>query len=115
MKYFEDEWGVVVSIGELYDEFEMLRKLDPEEYNYEFEQYVDNCIGQNGTLTPVEVKQYTYDTLWTSVKDSLQKFLNIFGIEYDLKPISNLFWRFEITATEAQKNAIISYIKGVAA
>ena len=36
-----------------YKEFELLKREQPEEYDYTFEQYIQNCTSKNGTLEEV--------------------------------------------------------------
>lgn len=42
-----------VTEKELRQEFEQLKREQPEEYNYTFEQYIQNCTSKNGTLEEV--------------------------------------------------------------
>ena len=42
-----------VTEKELRQEFEQLKREQPEEYDYTFEQYVRNCTSKNGTLKEV--------------------------------------------------------------
>lgn len=44
-----------VTEKELRQEFEQLKREQPEEYNYTFEQYIQNCTSKNGTLEEVYV------------------------------------------------------------
>ena len=39
-----------VTEKELRQEFERLKRERPEEYDYTFEQYIQNCTSKNGTL-----------------------------------------------------------------
>ena len=39
-----------VTEKELRQEFEQLKREQPEEYDYTFEQYIQNCTSKNGTL-----------------------------------------------------------------
>ena len=43
---------------ELRQEFEQLKREQPEEYDYTFEQYIQNCTSKNGTLKEVCVCPY---------------------------------------------------------
>ena len=42
-----------VTEKELRQEFEQFKREQPEEYNYTFEQYIQNCTSKNGTLEEV--------------------------------------------------------------
>ena len=42
-----------VTEKELRQQFEQLKREQPEEYDYTFEQYVQNCTSKNGTLEEV--------------------------------------------------------------
>ena len=51
MRLFKDERGHLITEQELRQEFGMLKLIDPDNYNYSFENYNRNCIDKNGTLT----------------------------------------------------------------
>ena len=42
-----------VTEKELRQEFEQLKREQPEEYDYTFKQYIQNCTSKNGTLKEV--------------------------------------------------------------
>lgn len=52
-RVFEDERGYTVTEDELRRDFEELKRNEPEEYFYSFEDYVDMCTGKHGTLTEI--------------------------------------------------------------
>lgn len=52
-RLFEDEHGYTVTEDELRRDFEELKREEPEEYWYSFEDYIRNCTGKNGTLTEI--------------------------------------------------------------
>ena len=115
MRMYQDEMGRLVTIGELWDEFEELKQVAPDEYNYEFDQYVENCTGKDGTLTEVTVDTFGYETLWANVAKSLTRFLKAFGIKFKVSGISNMIWHFDITATDRQKAEVVSFLQEIAA
>lgn len=49
-KWIDCESGETITEKQLYDEFCFLKKEQPEEYNFEFEDYIRNCESKNGTL-----------------------------------------------------------------
>lgn len=56
MKTFYDiESEKIVSVLELHNEYTENRKSFPEEFNYSFSEYVNNCLTiNNGTLEVIE-------------------------------------------------------------
>lgn len=42
-----------VTEKELRQQFEQLKREQPEEYDYTFERYIQNCTSKNGTLEEV--------------------------------------------------------------
>lgn len=52
-RIFEDERGWLVTEEELRRDFEELKREEPEEYWYSFEDYIRVCTGKNGTLTEI--------------------------------------------------------------
>ena len=50
---FLDEAGKIVMESELYEDFQNMKKEDPEEYGYSFTDYVRECTGKNGTLKQI--------------------------------------------------------------
>lgn len=114
MKMYEDERGGLITIGELWDEFEQLQAIDPVEYAYDFDEYVSNCTGKNGTLKEVEVQRFSYETLWTSVARQLEQFLNAFGIRFEMSEISHMIRRFDMIGTEKQRQQVVKFLQEVA-
>lgn len=54
MRLFKDtEYGDIVTESVLKAEFNALRSENPTEYNYSFDEYVNNCISKNGFLTEI--------------------------------------------------------------
>ena len=51
--YFDTEHGQTISEDELRAEFESLVLENPEEYNYCFARYLQNCTGKCGTLIEI--------------------------------------------------------------
>lgn len=47
-KLYDINSGEITTIDELKTIFDQLKAEEPEEYNYSFTQYIDNCIGKNG-------------------------------------------------------------------
>ena len=45
--------GMMVSREQLYNEYVELRKAQPDEYCYSFDEYIENCTGKNGQLVPI--------------------------------------------------------------
>lgn len=113
MMMYEDERGGLVTIGQLWDEFEDLKYIDPKSYDYDFEQYVNECTGKDGTLTPVNVSKFEYETVFSELGRSVQRFMDAFGIRYELNEISNMIWHFEITATDRQRAKLCDHIRRV--
>lgn len=52
-RIFEDERGWLVTEDELRRDFEELKREEPEETDYTFEEYLAMCTGKNGTLTEI--------------------------------------------------------------
>jgi hypothetical protein len=90
-------------------EFERLREMDPETYDYSFERYVENCTSKNGFLMRIDVNWFTYDTLW--LVSEISNYLDERGIRYTTKPVDHLFRRFSILASDAQKCNLMRFIK----
>lgn len=56
MKTYRDtENGEILTESQLKAEFETLKAEEPETYNYNFYQFIENCLSKNGFLE--EVKQ----------------------------------------------------------
>lgn len=51
--YFDTEHGQTISEEELRTEFAALVLENPDEYNYSFEKYLQNCTGKDGTLIEI--------------------------------------------------------------
>lgn len=51
MRLFKDEQGHLITEQELRQEFGLLKLIDPDSYDYSFENYIRNCTDKNGTLT----------------------------------------------------------------
>lgn len=49
-KFLDTENGVEITIAELEAEFEQLKREQPTEYNYSFDEYLNNCTSKNGFL-----------------------------------------------------------------
>lgn len=56
MRLFKDEEGHLITEQELRQEFGMLKLVDPDSYDYSFENYIRNCTDKNGTLTELRRK-----------------------------------------------------------
>lgn len=53
MKYFDIETREIVTEEQLRETFEALKAEQPEEYDFDFKAYCNNCTSKNGTLVPV--------------------------------------------------------------
>lgn len=53
MKYFDIETREIVTEEQLRETFEALKAEQPEEYDFDFKVYRNNCTSKNGTLVPV--------------------------------------------------------------
>ena len=113
MRAFEDcESGRMVYEEDLRREFEQLREIDPETYNYSFERYVENCTGKNGTLCVVNINAWKFNTLW-NINDG-KAWLNERGIRFDCVPDANfMFWEFTVYCTEELFDEFCSYMKSL--
>ena len=114
MKMYEDERGGLITIGELWDEFEELQAIDPVEYAYDFDEYVANCTGKAGTLKEVEVQRFSYETLWTNVARQLEQFLNAIGIRFKVSEISHMIRHFDMIGTAKQRRQVVKFLQEVA-
>lgn len=56
MRLFKDERGHLITEQELRQEFGLLKLIDPDSYDYSFENYIRNCTDKNGTLTELRRK-----------------------------------------------------------
>lgn len=56
MRLFKDEQGHLITEQELRQEFGLLKLIDPDSYDYNFENYIRNCTDKNGTLTELRRK-----------------------------------------------------------
>ena len=56
MRLFKDEQGHFITEQELRQEFGLLKLIDPDNYDYSFENYLRNCTDKNGTLTELRRK-----------------------------------------------------------
>lgn len=54
MKFYDVETKETITIEQLYNEFKQLQTEQPEEYNYNFNQYILNCTDKNGTLQEIK-------------------------------------------------------------
>ena len=51
MKLYRDtENGEILTEAQLQKEFETLKAEEPDEYNYTFKEYLQNCTSKNGFL-----------------------------------------------------------------
>ena len=53
--WIDENSNEIITAVQLRKEFETLKQEYPDEYNYSFEEYIANCTGKNGTLTPYEL------------------------------------------------------------
>lgn len=113
MRMYQDEDGRLLTIGQLWDEFQDLKEMDPETYDYDFEQYIGNCTSKNGALTEVEARWYSFETMWVGVKDALRRYLKAADIYYELSG-GGLFSHFEILATPEMREQIDRFLAEVA-
>lgn len=51
--YIDTENNEIITESELYSEFIELSQNDPNEYNYTFKQYLNNCLSKNGFLKKI--------------------------------------------------------------
>lgn len=56
MRLFKDERNHLITEQELRQEFGLLKLIDPNSYNYSFENYIKNCTDKNGALTELRRK-----------------------------------------------------------
>ena len=49
--YFDENEGCFVSEEQIKKEFIQLKAEQPDEFNYSFEEYLNNCLSKNGFLT----------------------------------------------------------------
>lgn len=65
MKYFDIETREIVTEEQLRETFEALKAEQPEEYDFDFKVYRNNCTSKNGTLVPVyeETKPFSLPEL----------------------------------------------------
>lgn len=49
-QWLDTESGKVINEYELLDEFKKFQRVLPQEYNYSFARYIENCESKNGTL-----------------------------------------------------------------
>ena len=55
MKYYDIESGEVITREQLFKEYKHNREIMPDEYNYSFDEYVNNCMtANNGTLEIID-------------------------------------------------------------
>lgn len=113
MRAFEDcESGRMVYDEDLRREFEQLREIDPETYDYPFERYVDNCTGKNGTLRVVDIGVGKHSTMWNV--NAGKAWLNDRGIRFDCVPDANfMFWEFTVYCTEELFDEFCAYMKSL--
>lgn len=52
--YRDTENGNIITIDELAAEFDELKATTPDEYDYSFIQYLNNCLSKNGFLEAVK-------------------------------------------------------------
>lgn len=51
MKFYDIESGKTITREQLFEEYKQNQKIMPDEYNYSFDEYVNNCLtSHNGTL-----------------------------------------------------------------
>ena len=48
--YYDAEACAVISLPELMQSFEIMQADMPEEFNYDFSDYLENCLSKNGAL-----------------------------------------------------------------
>lgn len=113
MRAFEDcESGRMVYEDDLRREFEQLREIDPETYDYSFERYVDNCTDEDGTLLVVDIGVGKHSTMWNV--DAGKKWLNDRGIRFDCIPDTNfMFWEFTVFCPERLFDKFCAYMKSL--
>lgn len=56
MRLFKDERGHLITEQELRQEFGMFKLINPDNYDYSFENYIRNCTDKNGTLSDLRRK-----------------------------------------------------------
>lgn len=61
MKYFDIETQEIVTEEELKEQFETLKAEQPEEYDFDFKVYRNNCTSKNGTLIPFYERSNSHD------------------------------------------------------
>ena len=113
MRAFEDcESGRIVYEDDLRREYERLREIDPETYDYSFERYVDNCTGKNGTLRVVNVDVWTFKTMWDVI--AAKAWLNERRIRFDCVPDANfMFYEFTVYCTGRLFDKFCAYMKSL--
>ena len=113
MRAFEDcEHGCMVYAEDLRREFEQLREIDPETYDYSFARYVDNCTGKNGTLRAVDIGVWHHRTMWNV--DTGKKWLSDRGIRFKCEPDANFMFReFTVYCTEELFDQFCVYMKSL--
>ncbi len=112
MKCYETPGGRVFTIGDLFDEYEDLKLLAPDAVPDTFEKYIDECV-EREMIREQQAKRFEYSTLFASVGRKIETYLKAFQYKYKLDFESNLIWKFEIMATERQKEELEWYIKEV--
>ena len=50
MIYIDTERKLLVTESKIKSEFDLLQKENPQEYDYSFSKYLENCCGKNGFL-----------------------------------------------------------------
>ena len=106
--FFDVEYDRNVYDDELRVEFERLRKMDPETYDYSYERYVENCTCKNGALEKIDVEWFEFETLWLAKE--IAQYLKNHGIRFELKTVNNMFRQFRVLASVKQIKELKSYI-----
>lgn len=52
-KFRDTESGEIVTLETLRGEFDALKAAEPEEYDYSFAAYLENCTNKNGFLEEI--------------------------------------------------------------
>lgn len=55
MTFYDIESGEYITLETLYSEYLTMQKEQPDEYNYSFTEYINNCLTvNNGTLEKIQ-------------------------------------------------------------
>lgn len=111
MRAFEDfESGRMVYEDDLRREFEQLREIDPETYDYSFERYVENCTSKNGTLKRVNIGEFIYETIWNTAP--AKEWLHNRGIRYESIPYFSIM-RIKMWCSVDRYNEFVAYMNSL--